>query len=40
MWDLRKSADLGECGFIVEECLAAQEVGEVLKFIRIGWDFE
>lgn len=35
-----ESVDLGECGFLVEECLSAQEVGEMKKIIRRGWDFE
>ena len=30
----------GQIRIFVEECLSAQEVGEVLKFIRIGLDFE
>ena len=30
----------GQTRVFVEECLSAQEVGEVLEFIRIGLDFE
>ena len=40
MWVLRESAELGECGFIVEECLSAQEVEESGEFVRIGGDFD
>lgn len=35
-----ESVDLGECEFIVKECLSAQEVGEMKKIIRRGWDLE
>lgn len=37
---LRESVDLGEYGFLVEECLSAQEVGESGEFVRIGGDFD
>lgn len=35
-----ESVDLGECEFIVKECLSAQEVGESGEFVRIGGDFD
>lgn len=35
-----ESVDLGECEFIVKECLSAQEVGENWKFVRRGGDFD
>lgn len=34
-----ESVDLGECEFIVKECLSAQEVGENGNFVRRGWSF-
>lgn len=30
----------GQIRVFVEECLSAQEVGEMKKIIRRGWDFE
>jgi hypothetical protein len=30
----------GQIRIFVEECLSAQEVGEIRKFVRIGGDFD